>query len=87
VSVEVVCGLSTCNAPLAEGSREVLCDRHLARIDRPPPGVLVKHWEGELSEEELAEVSQRVERDAWPLFLVAMSWCMHQAREAEEEER
>jgi hypothetical protein len=73
--IDLVCGLTTCNDPLPEGSREVLCPRHLAMIERPVPRRLEKNpneWDGP----DLREIARQVEEDAWPLFLVALAWCV-----------
>jgi hypothetical protein len=82
VEATFVCGLTTCNDSLPPGSREVLCPRHLAMIGRPVPRSLEK-TSSEAEEVDARDIARRVEEDAWPLFLVALAWCVGHNRQQE----
>lgn len=81
---QVVCVVGRCKQPPVEESG-VLCQRHYDIVGQLVPDRLEKkpgHGTlvcDRLTADELAAIAAQVERDAFPLFLVAWNWCGLQA--------
>lgn len=81
---ELCCAVGRCKEPPIEASG-VLCQYHYDIVDQLVPDRLEKkpgHGTlvcDRLTDDELAAITAQVDRDAFPLFLVAWNWCGLQA--------
>lgn len=80
-AVEFVCAVPECGRPAEQG---VMCPHHQSIIDRAIPNQLEKKSRNKgidterLTTDEIAAIATQVELDAFPLFLVALQWCLAQ---------
>lgn len=77
---DLVCAMNRCRRPPCDASG-TLCESHYDIVHRLVPDRLDKQLGhgtlvcAQLDDQELKAVAAQVERDAFPLFLLAWNWC------------